>query len=392
MISANSRRRMIRKAFNAITLEFRRLGWLHITLWIGYSLIFFYGPTLIFDSKTAILMTLRTLGINAFIFYVNTIVLLPLLIGHNRFKTYILSIIVLLVGVSFLWQITDPVKPGDWEQLRKQHSEVRYMPSPNGEKVFPVPENIRGRRLPERRPQPPGGIFGRHFFYGVFTSLGMLFLSTVFWVILDARRKEKERLSLTNENLETEMKFLKSQMNPHFLFNALNNIYSLSQSNNPKTPQLLLKLSSMLRFIVYETDEHKIPIGREIDYIESFIAFQKIKLEEPPKLEIDFSEVNPHIKIEPMLIFPFVENAFKHSNIDDTKNGWMRITLKSGDNNIAFHIINSKPLGPVSKDNVGGIGLENVKKRLSFLYKDKYELNIVDQADKFEVRLDIKTA
>jgi sensor histidine kinase YesM len=211
----------------------------------------------------------------------------------------------------------------------------------------------------------------------------------MFWVMVDARRKEKERLSLTNENLSTEMKFLKSQMNPHFLFNALNNIYSLAQRQSEKTALLVLKLSSMLRFIVYETDAGKIPLQNEVDYIRNFVEFQKIKLEEEPRLEINLEDVRPDVKIEPMLLFPFVENAFKHSNIDDTANGWIQMKLEYNGQTIRFSCANSKPPRDISKDKVGGIGIDNVKKRLSYLYRGRHHIDIKDEADRFEVLLEI---
>lgn len=378
-------------ALKVITWQFKRLGWWHITLWIGYSLLFFYGPALFFDTKTAVLLTLRTLAINALIFYVNTLILLPLLIGRNHVKTYVLSLVFLLAGISFLWHITDPVGPETWEKIKERREMVHpESPPENGSER----EILRLDRNPAPSPGPPrpdNNSPGPHLFFGFVQMLGILFLSTLFWMVLESRRKEKEQLSLTNQNLETEMKFLKSQMNPHFLFNALNNIYSLSQQGSAKTPKLLLKLSSMLRFIVYETDEKKIPIGREIDYILDFIEFQKIKLEEKPNLEIDFNQIDREIRIEPMLIFPFFENAFKHGNIGDTKNGWIKAFLKAKDGHIVFFIANSKPAGHVSKDKSKGIGIENVKKRLSFLYKDRYRLNIVDKLDFFEVQMEIET-
>ncbi|WP_291856809.1 sensor histidine kinase [Marinilabilia sp.] len=379
---------------SVIKAEYRKLGWLHIIIWVGYSFVLFYGPNLIFDSGTALIMTLRTLVINAFIFYVNILVLLPLLVGRSRFMAYGIAIFILLGSVSFLWNVTDPVDKEDWERMIINQSEVMDIATPQGERMKEIVPLKQNGRIPERRdlnrpPTPPGEFIGRHTVFSLLSSLGILFLSTMFWVMVDARRKEKERFSLTNENLETEMKFLKSQMNPHFLFNALNNIYSLAQRQSPKTPKLILMLSSMLRFIVYETDTHKIPLSMEIDYIENFVEFQKIKLEDSPLLDIDMEKVDSETKIEPMLFFPFVENAFKHGNIDDTVNGWIRMKLESGTGRIHFFCANSKPIAEISKDKVGGIGIENVKKRLSFLYKGRHQIEINDLEDRFEVNLEI---
>jgi hypothetical protein len=382
------------KIWHVISTEFKRLGWLHIMIWVGYSLVFFYGPNLIFDTETAILMTLRTLAVNALIFYINVLVLLPLLVGRSKFKAYAVAILILLGSVSLLWEVTDPVSQQDWEKLRRSQPEVLHFSqgeNPGGEQLSPRPPQPGrpGPEVDEKPPKPPWDLFGRHTMFSIFSSLGILFLSTMFWLMVDARRKENERLSLTNENLSTEMKFLKSQMNPHFLFNALNNIYSLAQRQSEKTALLVLKLSSMLRFIVYETDNGKIPLQNEVDYIRNFVEFQKIKLEEEPRLEINLEDVRPGVKIEPMLLFPFVENAFKHSNIDDTVNGWIQMKLEYDGQTIRFSCANSKPPRDISKDKVGGIGIDNVKKRLSYLYRDCHHIEIKDEADRFEVLLEI---
>lgn len=383
-----------KKIWNVISTEFKRLGWLHVIIWVGYSLVFFYGPNLIFDTETAILMTLRTLAVNALIFYINVLVLLPLLVGRNKFKAYAVTILILLGSVSLLWEVTDPVGQQDWEKLRRSQPEVLHFSqgeNPGGEQLSmrPPQPGRPGPEVDKKPPKPPWDFFGRHTMFSIFSSLGILFLSTMFWVMVDARQKEKERLSLTNENLSTEMKFLKSQMNPHFLFNALNNIYSLAQRQSEKTALLVLKLSSMLRFIVYETDAGKIPLQNEVDYIRNFVEFQKIKLEEEPRLEINLEDVRPDVKIEPMLLFPFVENAFKHSNIDDTANGWIQMKLEYDGQTIRFSCANSKPPRDISKDKVGGIGIDNVKKRLSYLYRGRHHIDIKDEADRFEVLLEI---
>ncbi len=360
-------------------------------MWIGFSMAFLYGPIVFFDDRTAFLFVIRTLGINAVIFYLNILILLPLLLERNKIITYILSVIVLLSLVTFSLEVTDPVKPEIWKRIRQNKEQERF------ESVIAESENkVMGSR--DVRPQIPvrplrreKELVPRRFLFNLFPSLGILFLSTLFWVVLESKRKEKAQLSLTNQNLETEMKFLKSQMNPHFLFNALNNIYALSQQGHTKTSQLILKLSSMLRFIVYETDGRKIPIGQEVEYINDYIEFQKIKLDFEPNLEVTFTHVDYQTRIEPMLIFPFVENAFKHGNIDDQRNGWVKMSLKTTEGLMTFQITNSKPSRPASKDRSRGIGIENIRKRLAVLYDNRYQLDISNMEDVFEVKLFIGT-
>ncbi len=369
------------------------MGFLHILLWIGYSFLFFYGPSMVFDTHTALVMTFRALVFNAFVFYVNTLLLLPVLLEKQRYISYGASVLVMIVTISVIFYATDPLTDKKWEKLSVpgSNSAGLYLPSPYGgemeNEAAPSSKNYTHKLF---KGDAGSNILLRSLVFSIINSLGILFISTLFWVNIESRRKERMRLSLSNQNLQTEMKFLKSQINPHFLFNALNNIYSLSQSANSKTPLLVLKLSSMLRFLLYESDEKRIALSKEINYIKDYIEFQKVKLEDAPDLQTDFSR-DSALMIEPMLFFPFVENAFKHGNIDDPRKGWIRITLKTSGHKVLFKIVNSKPSGPVSKDKEGGIGIDNVRKRLAFLYAGRHHLNISQTPDYYEVNLEIDT-
>ncbi len=371
----------------------KRMGFLHILLWIGYSFLFFYGPSIVFDTQTALLMTFRAIVFNAFVFYANTLLLLPFLLEKQHYISYGASVLVVIVTISVIFYATDPLTDKKWEKLSVQGSSNvgLYLPSPHKSETEYKP-------TPTSRVSPHNLLKGdvgsnilmRSLGFSIINSLGILFISTLYWINIESRRKEKMRLSLRNQNLQTEMKFLKSQINPHFLFNALNNIYSLSQSSSSKTPLLVLKLSSMLRFLLYESDEKKIALSKEINYIKDYIEFQKVKLEEAPNLQTDFQQ-DSGLMIEPMLLFPFVENAFKHSNIDDPTKGWIRISLKTSGHKVLFKIANSKSAGPVSKGKEGGIGVDNVRKRLSFLYAGSHHLSISETPDYYEVNLEIDT-
>jgi LytS/YehU family sensor histidine kinase len=230
---------------------------------------------------------------------------------------------------------------------------------------------------------------GPSLLFGFMSSLGILFISTIFWMITETKRRQQRELSLINENLTTEMKFLKSQINPHFLFNALNNVYSLSHLNSKKTPEMILKLSDMLRFMLYDSEDKKVPIGKEIDYIKHFIDFQKLKIEGEPRIAIDIEQSDLTVMIEPMLLIPFIENAFKHSKIEDVRNSWLSIDLKTTSSTIHFKVCNSLPASSIKVDSIGGIGLENVRKRLQFLYPKRHRLEILNTDNSFNVDLTI---
>ena len=221
----------------------------------------------------------------------------------------------------------------------------------------------------------------------ILSSIAILFISTTYWVTKQAQKREQMEMALKSENLDTELKLLKSQINPHFLFNALNNIYSLSYRNQKMAPDMVMKLSEMLRYVLYETNESKVTLDKEIAYINNYIDFQRLKTDNKANINIHIDIHNPELLIEPMLLIPFIENSFKHSNIDHP-DGWVSIKLTTfGKASLLFEVSNSKPVTEFTKDNTVGIGLENVKKRLRLLYPEKHDLTVEENQDSFTVKL-----
>ncbi|GAA5219452.1 sensor histidine kinase [Membranihabitans marinus] len=203
-----------------------------------------------------------------------------------------------------------------------------------------------------------------------------------------ANRKEKEAIRLDKERLETELKFLKSQINPHFLFNALNNIYSLSIVQAPQTPDSVMQLSEILRYMVYDANEEKVALSNEVNYIENFVNLVLLKDSQGMDVKLNLHINHPNYMIAPLLFIPFVENAFKHSKIEDQLNGFIRINFETQENKIMLNVVNSLPKQAYTVDKVGGVGLENIKKRLHLLYPGNlHDLNIVKTEDEFRVNL-----
>ncbi len=205
-----------------------------------------------------------------------------------------------------------------------------------------------------------------------------------------ADRKVREAALLRSEKLEAELKFLKSQINPHFLFNALNNIYALTVIKSDRAPDNLLKLSGMLRYMSYETKEETVPLEKEIAYLRHFIDLHLLKDSQGLNVQVNFDAARPGLKIAPMLLLPFVENAFKHSKIEDLKYGWIRIDLRTQPDGVELKVENSRPAGGSPKDKVGGIGLHNVRRQLELLYPDRYTLEVREGAQDFSILLKIK--
>ena len=215
--------------------------------------------------------------------------------------------------------------------------------------------------------------------------------SSVIEVMKYANKKENEFVEAEKENLETELKFLKSQVNPHFLFNALNNIYSLSVVQSDKTSESIMQLSEMLRYMVYDSREAKVPLKSEINYIENFIELIKLKDSRGLDIKVNLSIIQPELFIAPLLFIPFIENAFKHSKIESLKDGFVHIKLEASKDLVELKVKNSIPKNDFTKDQIGGVCLENTKKRLALLYpSNQHQLTINKTNDCFEILLKIK--
>lgn len=224
----------------------------------------------------------------------------------------------------------------------------------------------------------------------IFFPLLMVFLSsTLYEILIVANQSAREAVQLKSEKLESELKFLKSQINPHFLFNALNNIYTLTVINPKSAGDSLLKLSEMLRYLLYECDADKVRLGRELTYLQNYIDLFSLKDEADLNIKFDVNDVDENVMIAPLLLIPFVENAFKHSQIEDLEHGWINIILFGDTKQVYFEIKNSLPKTNFSKDEVGGIGLQNVKRQLELIYPNKHTLKIDKSETEFSVELTI---
>jgi len=200
--------------------------------------------------------------------------------------------------------------------------------------------------------------------------------------------KQRDFLQAQQEKITAELQLLKAQVHPHFLFNTLNNIYSFSLDGSPKTPELILKLSSLLSYMLYDCKAEEVRLEKEVEIMKAYIDLEKERYGN--KIEISWT-VEGAIRdnfISPLLMLPFLENAFKHGASEQIEKPWMGVDISIENNILKFKITNSKN-EYVSHSN-NGIGIGNVKKRLEFLYPGKYELKINDEGDFFAVSLMVK--
>jgi hypothetical protein len=204
---------------------------------------------------------------------------------------------------------------------------------------------------------------------------------------------EREKLTLQKEKLETELKYLKSQINPHFLFNTINSIYVLIHKDPDLATESLASFSDMLRYQLYECNDSLIPLRKELDFIEGFIELESLRLhEDQTELSFDIhQQADQSVQIAPFIILPFVENAFKHVSKEKNRANFIRVQLAvCEEQRMHLEIENSRGQG--RSELSSGIGLTNVKRRLELLYPDKHELIISEAPEVFTVKLKLELA
>jgi sensor histidine kinase YesM len=226
--------------------------------------------------------------------------------------------------------------------------------------------NDSQKGMPHHRPPRFRGYFSALF------CLTILAISTSIRVTEGWYSNEKQKKEMENQKLGAELSLLKSQINPHFFFNTLNSIYSLAIVKSDRTPEAVLKLSELMRYIIYDTERKTVPLSKEVEYIANYIELQRLRLPDGVKVKLKTDLGDADAVIEPLLLLPFVENAFKHG-VDVEKGGSILIDIKLTGNEIKLHVVN-----PLVDDNNNiadkhrGIGVNNTLKRLKLLYQDNF--------------------
>ncbi len=216
-------------------------------------------------------------------------------------------------------------------------------------------------------------------------ALGALFKLLEDWLV-----HQQERRNLVSEKTTAELAFLKSQVNPHFLFNTLNNIYALAYTKSDAAPGAILKLSELMRYMLYDSNSPageslRVPLPKEITYLENFVALEKLRVTNA-QVQVRVDGNADLYRIEPLLLVPFVENAFKHGHLTDPANPLV-IDLSIRQGKLCFDTINRK--ANRQKDSVGGVGLQNVRRRLALLYPNRHVLHITDTDTDYACHLEL---
>ena len=327
--------------------------------WILTMVLQMVIATNFLDFKVALMFaSLNTiLGMTAF--YLNSLLLFPRFFEQRRYVLYLILNLLLLVLLSHIFFKVDV--------LIFQNFNTR-----------PWPED-----MPERSPDRHIFIYFRIFSMLIFTT----FISLTFSLIRKVQVQDVNARQLSKEKSDTEIQLLKAQINPHFIFNSMNNIYSLAYSKSEQTPEAILKLSEMMRYVYYDCNRDEVTLGAELDYIRNYIAFQQMKSPHKQNIILESEGIDEGFRIAPMLFIPFVENSFKYSKIEDIKDARVEIELFTEGGKLCFKIRNTHPEN--GKQSGSGMGIENVRNRLELTYPGKSSLEIKDKNKLFVVEMKI---
>ena len=203
----------------------------------------------------------------------------------------------------------------------------------------------------------------------------------------EVQETEKKIARINEEKINAELNALKSQINPHFLFNSLNNIYSLSRKSSEKTSASILILSDMMRYVLYETRSKTVKLSDEVKFMNNFVELQKLRIDERSSIELEVDLDNKKLKLAPLIFLSFLENSFKHGVKGDTGTTFAKFKLKSLKSELFFTAENSKAQNDSMDEKNQGVGLENVKRRLEILYPQRHELVIQNLENIFRINL-----
>ena len=281
------------------------------------------------------------------LFYLNAYIIVPQVIYKKRFRKYVLVLLAILCALFII----------DWTLFYFLIDGLSY--------------SIKN-----------------FFWFNFFPILFLLACSTAFRMVNDRIQEDRLQKEKENENLKTELSLLRSQVSPHFMFNIMNNMVALARKKSELLEPSLIKLSSLLRYMLYETDE-KVALQKEIEYLQSYIDLQKQRFGNNVTIKTCMEKVNEDYEIEPMLLIPFVENAFKHGT-GLIENAEIDVELRTEKNMLSFSVRNKfNESCEEIKDKSSGIGLPNVQRRLDLLYGNKHSLLITKQDGWFIVSLQI---
>lgn len=327
-------------------------------------------------------------------FAIHNFLLLPLLLRKRKTGTYLcLSFLILLTGM-FITYLNRPMHKNqyktrmeaEWKADSLAYERVAAVRLGDGR--YCSPQNPMRRKpldfqpidpLPMLRPGELVAFFGGLLLMGMNLGVKLYFISQ--------RDRERQKI-IDQRNLEQQMEYLKYQVNPHFFMNTLNNIHALVDIDPERAKTTIVELSKMMRHILYEGSKKLIPLTREVEFLNLYVQLMRLRYTRKVHINVDVPPQLPELKLPPLMLIIFVENAFKHG-ISYREESFIDIKLRVENKRLLFSCCNSKPTQVQRTNEKGGMGLQNVRQRLELLYDDDYTLDISDGEKTYEVKLDI---
>jgi len=323
---------------------------LHLVFWILFNLVYLLLILQVMPPEQAAIRMAYASVLSLTLAYINWFYLIPRLFYEKKYISYFLITILIIFCFS-------------WIRVWIEDQTMNILP--------------QMQQLPAIR-----------YAFILFSFLIIWILSSLFRLLEDFLVSQRNEATLKTGKLETELKLLKAQINPHFLFNTLNNIYSLVYLQSDQAAPMLLKLSGILRYMLYEADTTRVPITREIEYLKDAVDLHLLNPADHDKVKIDIVNEAPDLMIEPLLFINFLENSFKHGSLA-MPDGYIHLCLTVKSDLVDFSLENSRIPGESNEMNKG-IGLNNIRQRLQLLYPGRHVLDLQTTEHSFNIRMILK--
>lgn len=325
-------------------------------LWMGYWMLWLLMLSSFQQFDKAVWGATVNVGIQSAVAYTNIRFLIPDFFEKRKYTAYvILALLILFVFTKAHLSLIEPyLQTSSWGR------KIRF---------------------------PRAFQFGRIYLFLIL----VLIVSAAYKFAVDRFQALQRQSELAKKQLETELEALRNQINPHFLFNTLNNIYTLAYLKEDNAAPMIMKLSALLRYMLHECQNEKVPLEKEVIFLENIIEMQKLKSDNFAKrITLETAGIRPDYLIAPLLLLGFVENSFKHSDLDFNAEGFIDIKLTVDSAGIVhFFCTNTKKKREKVVQEQGGIGLANTRKRLHLIYGNQFGLKITDTPDNYQISLNL---
>lgn len=327
-------------------------------------------------------------------FAIHNFLLLPILLKKRKTGTYLcLSFLILLTGM-FITYLNRPMHKNryktrmeaEWEADSLAYERVAAVRLGDGR--YCSPQNPMRRKPLDYQPIDPLPMLGPGELVAFFGGLLLMGMNLGVKLYFMSQRDRERQKIIDQRNLEQQMEYLKYQVNPHFFMNTLNNIHALVDIDPERAKTTIVELSKMMRHILYEGSKKLIPLTREMEFLNLYVRLMRLRYTRKVHINVDVPPQLPELKLPPLMLIIFVENAFKHG-ISYREESFIDIKLRVENKRLLFSCCNSKPTQVQRTNEKGGMGLQNVRQRLELLYDDDYTLDISDGEKTYEVKLDI---